>query len=130
MQELKANHEIGARSGCDVNLYRFIAINRSWLRMLTFTLVLMLSSLFVLFAVRTVVAQDRTIKAEGILTEVSTDSVIIDQGGYIISRLTKVYNMDGNRIRIEDMQVPVKVKFEYEYTGEGPVILSMRAVGV
>jgi hypothetical protein len=130
MQELKANHEIGARSGFDVNLSRFIAINRSWLRMLTFTLVLVLSSLFVLFAVRTVVAQDRTIKAEGILTEVSTDSVIIDQGGYIISRLTKVYDTDGKRIRIEDMQVPVKVKFEYVYTGRGPFILSMRAVGV
>jgi hypothetical protein len=130
MQELKANYEMGAGAGHDANVSPFMTLNKYGLRMLAFTVILVLSSLFVTFAIQAVVAQERTVKAEGILTEISAESATIDQGGYVISRLTKVYNTDGKRIRIEDMQVPVKVKFEYVYTGRGPFILSMRAVGV
>lgn len=107
-----------------------VSINRFGLRMIMLTLILAFSSLFVLVTVPTVIAQERTIKAEGLLTEVSRDSAVIDNGGYIVSPSTKVLNMDGSRIKIEDMQVPVKVKFEYVYTAKGPVILWMRAVGV
>ena len=93
-------------------------------------IVLLLSTVIVLLAVQTGVAQERIIKADGILTEVSKDSVTIDKGGYNISWSTKVYDMDGKRITIENLQVPVKVKFEYINTDKGPVILSMRAMGV
>jgi hypothetical protein len=93
-------------------------------------IVLLLSTVIVLLAIQTGVAQERIIKADGILTEVSKDSVTIDKGGYNISWSTKVYDMDGKRITIENLQVPVKVKFEYVNTDKGPVILSMRAMGV
>jgi hypothetical protein len=130
MPELKANHDMGALSGHNVNGDRFTPMYKNGLRMLTFTMIIVLSSLFVSVAIRVVAAQEPTVKAEGILTEISAESATIDHGGYIISRVTKIYDMDGNRIRIEDMQVPVKVKFEYVFTEKGPFILSMRAVGV
>jgi hypothetical protein len=98
-----------------------------WLAM---TVVILLSTVLALFAVQTVFAQERIIKADGILTEVSKDSVTIDKGGYTISWSTKVYDMDGKRITIENLQLPVKVKFEYVNTDKGPVVRSMRAVGV
>jgi len=98
-----------------------------WLAM---TIVLLLSTVLVLFAIQTVVAQERIVKADGILTEVSKDSVTINNGGYNISWSTKVYDMNGKRITIENLQVPVKVKIEYVNTDKGPVILSMRAMGV
>jgi hypothetical protein len=91
---------------------------------------MLLSAVLVLFAIQTVVAQERIVKADGILTEVSKDSVTIDNGGYNISWSTKVYDMDGKRITFENLRLPVKVKFEYVNTDKGPVILSMRAVGV
>jgi hypothetical protein len=94
------------------------------------TIVILLSTVLVLLAIQTVVAQERIIKADGILTEVSNNSVTIDKGGYNISWSTKVYGMDGKRIAIENLQLPVKVKFEYVNTDKGPVILSMKAVGV
>jgi hypothetical protein len=94
------------------------------------TIVMLLSTMLVLFATQTVVAQERIVKAEGILTAVSKDSVTIDKGGYILSWDTKVFNVDGKRTTIENLRVPVKVKFEYEYTQKGPVIRSMRVKGV
>ena len=97
---------------------------------LTMTIVIVLSTVLVLFAIQTGVAQERIIKADGILTEVSNNSVTINNGGYNISWSTKVYDMDGKRMTIENLQLPVKVKFEYVNTDKGPVILSMRAVGV
>jgi hypothetical protein len=94
------------------------------------TIVILLSTVLVLFAVQTVVAQERIVKAEGILTEVSRASAVIDKGGYILSWNCKVFDLDGKWIKIEDLQVPVKVKYEYINTGKGPVIRWMRVKGV
>lgn len=131
MKELTECHDMRANPWNGANSSRFTVMkNKSGLRKPSVMVIIVVSALLALFAVQTVVAQERTVKAEGILTEVSSESVIINNGGYIISRLTRVLDMDGNRMKIEDMRVPVKVKFEYKYTEKGPVILWIRAVGV
>ncbi len=93
-------------------------------------IVIVLFTALALFAMQTAGAQERTVKADGIVTEITEESATIDNRGYIVSPSTRVFNMDGKRIKIENLKLPVKVKFEYVYTEQGPVIQSMRAVGV
>lgn len=131
MIKLTANTDRGRRPGGAASLLRsFQLMNNPEHKWLAMTIVMLLSAVLMLFAIQTVVAQERIVKADGILTEVSKDSVTIDNGGYNISWSTKVYDMDGKRITFENLRLPVKVKFEYVNTDKGPVILSMRAVGV
>lgn len=124
------NNDRSRRPGGAASLLRsFQLMNNPEHKWLAMTIVMLFSTVLVLFVIQTVVAQERIIKADGILTEASTASATIDKRGYILSWNTKVFNVDGKRIKIEDMQVFVKVKFEYEYTEKGPIIRSMRAVG-
>jgi hypothetical protein len=131
MTKPKANTDRSRRPGGAASLFRSSRRSNDpehkWLAM---TIVILLSTVLMLFAIQTVDAQERIIKAQGTLTEVSKDSVTIDNGGYNITWSTKVYDMNGKQITIENLQLPVKVKFEYVNTDKGPVVRLMRAVGV
>jgi len=128
MQELISCHAANLRRRYDTKASAHVVSGNGFTRRLLL-FVMMLSVVIMLIAVQTVFAQERVVQAEGKATEVEREAVIIDRAGYITTRTTKVFDLGGKRVRIEDLRLPIKVRFEYVYTDKGPVILSITAVG-
>ena len=95
--------------------------------------------LFVLFLISVTLAGRAAAggkaSAEGILTAVEEDgSVFIrsvgeeggtitnDEIGYLLDKNVQVFNGEGKPVSLWSLPFPAKIRFEYEYTEDGPVI--------
>lgn len=62
-------------------------------------------------------------QGDGMLTAASADgSVTIGDRAYAVGAEIRILDRNGKAISIEDLKLPVKVHFEYEYTSRGDVI--------
>ncbi len=90
----------------------------------------LLSLLLVIFAVYLIGVEALAagkVKAVGIMTSIEEDgSVIIDENGYDVDPKVRVLDYEGNLISLNDLSLPVRIDFEYEYTKKGPVIKLIR----
>jgi len=65
----------------------------------------------------------------GKLTAIEDDTVVIDNGGYLLDRSVRVLDSSGKRSSLDMFTLPAKVYIEYVYTEKGPIIKLIREVG-
>ncbi|HUJ19492.1 MAG TPA: hypothetical protein VL197_16015 [Nitrospirota bacterium] len=128
MKELIKGRAMNEKSGCDAVPFRAL-VGQDWLAHRLLPVMMILSLVLMWSSLQTSFGQDRVVKAEGIVTAVADEAVFIDRRGYIINRTTKVFDVNGKRVKMDDLQYPVKVKYEYLYTDKGPLVQVLRAVG-
>ena len=70
-----------------------------------------------------------TVKAAGIMTSVEDDgTVMIDKMGYLIDDSAQIIDLKGKSVSLQNLSLPAKVNFEYEYTQKGFVIIFIKQV--
>jgi len=70
-----------------------------------------------------------TEKAAGIMTSVEDDGIVmIDKMGYLIDDSAQIIDRKGKSVSLQNLSLPAKVNFEYEYTQKGFVIIYIKQV--
>jgi len=62
-------------------------------------------------------------KAGGMFTSIENDrSVVIDKKGYLTNSATKIIDLQGRHIPLENISLPARVDIRYEHTAKGALI--------
>lgn len=96
---------------------------------------LLIIAVFVSFAAGGVVYGEVLMKATGTITAIEDatseleETVTIDNRGYIVRDSTRITNSRRKRIKLEEMNLPARIEFEYVNTEKGPVIRKIVELG-
>ena len=94
---------------------------------------LVIGCVILIFAAGVVFAAGKE-KATGMMTSIENDGTVIIQdkkgqlNGYLLSPSVAVQDHKGNRKLLKELQMPLKVYVEYEYTTKGFMITLIKEV--
>lgn len=71
----------------------------------------------------------KTFKSSGEVSAPAMENIIrIDERSYLLDTYVKVYDGQGSRIDLENLEVYTTISFEYSYTADGPRISSIQVL--